>query len=137
MIASEKKDAKMVEILLHKLPPKLLDQTDSNGKTACHYACDNTLDDQDLTKEVVKVFLEFQKSISVAKHFLEIKEGPSPYSESLSAIENRQIDLFAKDKTGQTPFDYLPSELKTEFASQYPEIFSEVWFHIFKFKSMS
>ena len=65
-----------------------------------------------MTKEVVKVFLEFQKRISVP--------------ESLRDIENRQIDLFAKDKTGQTPFDYLPSELKTEFASQYPQIFSEL-----------
>ena len=67
MIASENKDVKMVEILLHKLPRELLDQTDSNGKTALFYACDDNVDDQELTKEVVKVFLEFQKNVSVVK----------------------------------------------------------------------
>ena len=100
MIASEKKDAKMVEILLHRLPVELLDQTDSNGKSALFYACDDsTVDDQELIKEVVHLFLR---------------------------LKYRQFDLFAKDNAGQTAFDYLPSELKTEFASQYPEFFSEV-----------
>ena len=101
MIAVEKKDTRMVEILLRKLPPKLLDQTDSNGKTACHYACNNALNDQELTKEVVKAFLEFQMDVS----------------------PNFGIDLSVKDKTGQIPFDYLCPELKTEFASQYPQFF--------------
>ena len=99
MIASEKKDVKMVEILLHQLPPKLLGQTDMNGKNACHYACDNNLNDQELTKEVVRLFL---------------------------VLSYRQIDLLAKDNAGQTALDYLPSELKTEFASQFPQFFSEV-----------
>ena len=99
MIAVEKKDTRMVKILLRKLPPKLLDQTDTNGKTACHYACNNALNDQELTKEVVKAFLEL---------------GVSP---------NFEIDLSVKDKTGQIPFDYLCPELKTEFASQYPQFF--------------
>ena len=99
MIASEKKDVKMVEILLHQLPPKLLGQTDMNGKNACHYACDNNLNDQELTKEVVRLFL---------------------------VLSYRQIDLLAKDNAGQTALDYLPSELKNEFASQFPQFFSKV-----------
>ena len=70
-----------------------------NGKNACHYACDNNLDNQELTKEVVRLFL---------------------------VLRYRQIDLLAKDNAGQTALDYLPSELKTEFASQFPQFFSEV-----------
>ena len=100
MIASENKDVKMVEILLHKLPRRLLDQTDSNGKTALFYACDNhNLNDQEFTKEVVQLFL---------------------------GLKYRTFDLFAKDNAGQTAFDYLSSELKSAFESQYPQIFSEM-----------
>ena len=135
IIAAEKKDAQMVKILLRNLPPKLLDQTDSNGKTACHYACDNAVDDQELTKEVVKVFLDFQKNASPEPEVQEFQRPCSwcyyrcscnccrPYQIDIGI---RQIDLFARDNTGRTAFDYLHSELKSELASEYPEFFSEV-----------
>ena len=127
MIASEKKDVKMVKILLHKLPPKLLDQTDSNGKTALFFACDDTLDDQDFTKEVVQLFLDLQKGVTLDSEEQEIDSTCCCCCKKpQNATEIRQIDLLAKDNAGQTAFDYLPPNLKTEFASQYPELFSEV-----------
>ena len=89
MIASEKKDVKMIEILLSQNTVKMdLNMIDQEGKTGFIYSCMDTKNDQELRKKAVQLFLDY--------------------------AQEKNLDLTVRDKSGKSGEDYLPNELRNE-----------------------